>query len=53
MVTQMTFMTPAELQEVRDTLETWSQLCLTGLDEMTYPGKSASQKETRRAGKTL
>jgi predicted NUDIX family phosphoesterase len=28
MVTQMSFMTPAELHEVRDTLETWSQLCL-------------------------
>ncbi len=35
MITQMTFMTPAELQEVRDTMETWSQLCLKGLDEMT------------------
>ena len=34
MITQMTFMTPAELQEVRDTMETWSQLCLKGLDEM-------------------
>jgi len=35
MITQMTFMTPAELQEVRDTLETWSGLCLTRLAEMT------------------
>jgi len=35
MITQMAFMTPAELQEVRDTMETWSQLCLKGLDEMT------------------
>jgi len=34
MITQMTFMTPVELQEVRDTMETWSQLCLKGLDEM-------------------
>ncbi|MHC4790907.1 MAG: hypothetical protein ACYS8Y_05655 [Planctomycetota bacterium] len=34
MITQMTFMTPAELQKVRDTMETWSQLCLRGLDEM-------------------
>jgi len=34
MITQMTFMTPAKLQEVRDTMETWSQLCLKGLDEM-------------------
>ena len=34
MITQMTFMNPAELQEVRETLETWSSLCLDGLDEM-------------------
>ncbi|MFB0555025.1 MAG: hypothetical protein ACETWQ_17090 [Phycisphaerae bacterium] len=35
MITQMTFLTPAELHEVRDTLETWSGLCLTRLTEMT------------------
>jgi len=35
MITQMTFMTPAELHEVRDTLETWSGLCLSRLAEMT------------------
>jgi len=35
MITQMAFMRPAELQEVRDTLETWSGLCLTQLAEMT------------------
>ena len=35
MITQMAFMEPAELQEVRDTMETWSQLCLSGLDKMT------------------
>ncbi len=34
MITQMAFMTIAELQEVRDTLETWSQLCLDKLAEM-------------------
>lgn len=28
MITQMTFMTPAELDDVKDSLETWSQLCL-------------------------
>lgn len=28
MITQMTFMTPAELNDVKDSLETWSQLCL-------------------------
>ncbi|HUU17813.1 MAG TPA: hypothetical protein VMW72_11730 [Sedimentisphaerales bacterium] len=35
MITQMAFMTPDELHEVRDTLETWSGLCLTRLTEMT------------------
>lgn len=33
MITQMSFMTIEELQNVRDTMETWSQLCLDGLDE--------------------
>jgi predicted NUDIX family phosphoesterase len=31
MITQMGFMGIPELQEVRDTMETWSQLCLDGL----------------------
>jgi predicted NUDIX family phosphoesterase len=35
MITQMTFKTVAELQEVRDTMETWSELCLRHLAEMT------------------
>ena len=35
MITQMAFMRPAELHEVRDTLETWSGLCLSQLTEMT------------------
>ena len=34
MITKMAFMTGAELEEVRDTLETWSALCLSGLAEM-------------------
>lgn len=34
MITQMTFMNTAELQEVKDTMETWSGLCLNHLDEM-------------------
>ena len=32
MITQMTFMSPAELREVQDSLETWSQLCLSELE---------------------
>jgi len=34
MITQMMFMSPAELHEVRDSMETWSQLCLDKLGEM-------------------
>jgi len=34
MITQMAFMTPEELLEVRDTMETWSQLCLDNLARM-------------------
>ena len=34
MITQMAFMTHAELQEVKDTMETWSQLCLSRLAEI-------------------
>ncbi len=32
MITQMEFMTVDELRTVRDQMETWSQLCLDGLD---------------------
>ncbi|MDO8302505.1 MAG: hypothetical protein Q7T18_04605 [Sedimentisphaerales bacterium] len=31
MITQLSFMSMAELQSVKDTMETWSQLCLDGL----------------------
>ena len=34
MITQLSFMTPGELRAVRDSMETWSQLCLDGLDEI-------------------
>ncbi len=34
MITQMTFMTPAELQQVRDTMETWSALCFDSLHKI-------------------
>ena len=38
MITQMGFMSIPELQEVRDTMETWSQLCLDGLAEIEAHG---------------
>ena len=34
MITQMAFMTAAELEQVRDSLETWSALCLSRIGEM-------------------
>lgn len=41
MITQMAFMSIDELQEVQDSMETWSQLCLDGLGEMTkYQGSA-------------
>ena len=38
MITQLAFMTAAELHEVRDSLETWSSLCLDHLAEMDMSG---------------
>jgi len=46
MITQMAFMTPAELHEVKDTLETWSGLCAEHLAEMDDRRKSALQVDT-------
>jgi predicted NUDIX family phosphoesterase len=34
MITQMGFMSIPELREVRDTMETWSQICFDGLAKM-------------------
>ena len=34
MITQMGFMSIPELQDVRDTMETWSQICFDGLAKM-------------------
>jgi predicted NUDIX family phosphoesterase len=38
MITQMGFLTAGELQGVRDTMETWSTLCLDGLEKMAARG---------------
>lgn len=40
MITQMSFMTTAELLEVKDTMETWSGLCLNYLAEMDKGGQT-------------
>ena len=34
MITQMGFMTADQLRQVRDTMETWSQLCLDGIESI-------------------
>lgn len=39
MITQMAFMSPAELRKLRDTMETWSQICL---DNLAVLGKQSS-----------
>ena len=36
------FMTPTELRATKDTLETWSKLCLENLDELTTGVESAT-----------
>lgn len=41
MITQMAFMTADELEGTRETLETWSQKCLDGLDRMTRAAVSS------------
>ncbi len=41
MITQMAFMSSAELQEVKDSLETWSGLCVDHLAEMENRSKTA------------
>ncbi len=34
MITNLSFLTPEELQQRRETLESWSQYCLDGLDKL-------------------
>jgi len=41
MITRMAFMTIDELQDVRDSMETWSQLCLDGLEKMEKASKQS------------
>ena len=41
MINQLTFMSIAELTEVRDEMETWSQLCLDGLSQLESCEKTA------------
>ena len=45
MITQIAFMTPDELHQVKDSMETWSGLCLTGLEEMAKRVNSEIQTE--------
>jgi predicted NUDIX family phosphoesterase len=45
MITQMAFMTPDELHQLKDSMETWSGLCLTGLQQMAKHANSEIQTE--------
>lgn len=44
MITQMAFMSPDELQGVRDSLESWSRLCLDHLEELTSRTEAGSRR---------
>jgi predicted NUDIX family phosphoesterase len=35
MITQLEFMSAQELNKIKDSMETWSSLCLAGIDKMT------------------
>ncbi|MEN6384069.1 MAG: hypothetical protein ABFD79_02615 [Phycisphaerales bacterium] len=35
MITQLEFMSAEELNKIKDSMETWSSLCLAGIDKMT------------------
>jgi predicted NUDIX family phosphoesterase len=37
MITNLAFLTPADLRERRDLLESWSQICLDNLDRLLSP----------------
>jgi hypothetical protein len=39
MILNIEFLTPAQLRAERETLETWSQICVDNLDRL-MPGKS-------------
>lgn len=43
-ITQIAFLSPEELRERRDRLETWSQICLDGLDQLLPAGISSTKK---------
>jgi len=46
MIAKMAFMSPDQLHQLQDTLETWSRLCLENLDEMTKCAESGIQLDT-------
>ena len=46
MITQMEFLTPAQLQSAQPPLETWSARCLASLDKITTPASPPISLET-------
>jgi predicted NUDIX family phosphoesterase len=43
MITRMDFMTPSEIKDIKDTLETWSAICVEHLPEMENRIKTAPE----------
>ena len=51
MITRLSFMSPSELQEVRDTMETWSMLCLDHLATISERASNGKKDiETGQSG---
>lgn len=46
MITQMSFMEIDELRRLADTMETWSSICLAGLEQMAEKAKTATDLKT-------
>ena len=42
MITNLAFLSPEELRARRDTLESWSQICLDGLEKLAGGGAGES-----------
>jgi hypothetical protein len=53
MITNLAFLSPEELRERRETLESWSQICLDGLGEPAGEIGSGSGFHTIRAARRM
>jgi predicted NUDIX family phosphoesterase len=53
MITNLAFLSPEELEERREMLESWSQICLDGLGELLGDDVSVVMERLRCPGKTF